>query len=138
MQPRILIVDTESSTADKLKQLLVAEGYLAEATSIAAGVCQMMQSQIYDLVLANPCIKDSEGNDVMSLCRIVDPTLPVLHLVAFLGQKPGTPGAAANLRNAIAKPVRRDDLLAAIERVLESSRLQRESRELRGRLGIGP
>jgi DNA-binding NtrC family response regulator len=98
----------------------------------------MMQSQIYDLVLANPCIKDSEGNDVMSLCRIVDPTLPVLHLVAFLGQKPGTPGAAANLRNAIAKPVRRDDLLAAIERVLESSRLQRESRELRGRLGIGP
>lgn len=137
MQARILIVDSEPAIGSKLQQLLAASGYAAENVDSVTFARQRLQTQIFDVVLADPRVKDEQGLDVPGLCQRLDPGLPVLLMVAFMTYSTATPDAG-RLRNTVARPARRDDLLAAIERALESSRLQRESRQLRERLGIGP
>jgi DNA-binding NtrC family response regulator len=71
---------------------------------------------------------------MLAACREIDPAIAVLILTAY-----GTVEAAARAfrlgaKDFLAKPVRRDDLLAALHRALEASRVARASRAARQRL----
>ena len=76
---------------------------------------------------------DTSGMDVLARCREIDPAIATFILTAY-----GTVDAVAGAfklgaKDFLAKPIRRDDLLAAISRALDSSRLAREARTLQER-----
>jgi DNA-binding NtrC family response regulator len=127
---RILIIDDEGGVAESLRQMLLFEGYSVETAGGAAEAQAWLARGFFDVALIDLQMPAVNGLEMLEICRRIDPTLPALILTAY-----GTVEAAARAlrlgaKDFLAKPVRRDDLLAAVHRALDASRLSREARAL--------
>jgi DNA-binding NtrC family response regulator len=125
---RILIIDDERGVAESLARVLRFEGYAVDVATTAAEAQAYLARDLYDAALIDLRMPEVSGIDVLDLCRRADPAIAALMLTAY-----GTVEAAARAfklgaKDFLAKPVRREDLLAAVQRALDASRLLRAAR----------
>ena len=86
--PRILIADDQADVLAALSLLLKGERFQIESASSPEGVLRAIDSQELDVVLidlnyARDTTSGSEGLDLLSRIRAVDPTLPVVVMTAW-------------------------------------------------------
>jgi len=130
---RILIVDADREVAASIRALLRFEGYLVDVAGCWAEAEALLSKTLYDVALLDLCPSDASGVDVLARCREIDPAIAVLILTAYGTVDTVAKAFKLGAKDFLAKPVRREELLAAVERALDTSQLTREARSLRER-----
>ena len=141
--PRILIADDQADVVAALSLLLKGERFQIESASSPAGVLRAIDVQEFDVVLidlnyARDTTSGSEGLDLLSKIRAVDPSLPVVVMTAWGSVDLAVEAMRRGARDFIQKPWDNARLLAVLRTQVElaqalrrGSRLEAENIALR-------
>jgi diguanylate cyclase (GGDEF)-like protein/putative nucleotidyltransferase with HDIG domain len=135
-QGRILLVDDEPSVLEVLTGLLTNAGYTVDAESSAQAAFRRLETSVgvYDVVVTDLHMPDMDGFQILDRVRMTDSlVIPIV----LTGQATKD-AAVASLRHGafefIEKPLRKDELLAVVERARDHRRLRLENDRYRMRL----
>jgi DNA-binding NtrC family response regulator len=133
--PRILIADDQPDVLAALRLLLKGEDYDITTASSPAGVLKIVERQELDFVLidlnyARDTTSGSEGLDLLSRLRAIDPTLPVVVMTAWGSVDVAVEAMRRGARDFIQKPWDNARLLAVLRTQLELAQALRRSQRL--------
>src|SRR5215471_13513429 len=133
--PRILIADDQPDVITALRLLLKGEDYdITPATSPAAAM-KVIEKQELDLVLIDlnytrDTTSGSEGMELLSRIRAIDPTLPVVVMTAWGSVDIAVEAMRRGARDFIQKPWENARLLAVLQTQIELAQALRRSQRL--------
>lgn len=133
--PRILIADDQADVLAALSLLLKGERFQIESASSPAGVLRAVDMQEFDVVLidlnyARDTTSGSEGLDLLSKLRAVDPSLPVVVMTAWGSVDLAVEAMRRGARDFIQKPWDNARLLAVLRTQVELAEALRRGRKL--------
>lgn len=128
--PSILIVEDEKVIRRALRRLLERHNYsVAEAESIMDAE-KNHQLDNFDLIISDLRLPGAPGTALMSRY----PDVPILIMTSYASIKSAVDAMQQGAADYIAKPFEHDELLHAIGRILEKTRLQRQNAALKSDL----
>jgi DNA-binding NtrC family response regulator len=131
---RILIVEDEKLIRMTLRELLEAEGFrVAEADTGTAGL-EYLRTEEVDLVLLDYKLPDIDGIEVLRQIRPLSPETAIVLVTAHSSIGSAVEAIKLGAYDYLDKPIDQDHLLATIAKALETTRLRREVKRLRGEL----
>src|SRR5882724_10909713 len=133
--PRILIADDQADVLAALRLLLKSEPFEIQTASSPAGVLKAVDSQELDVILidlnyARDTTSGSEGLDLLTRIRGVDPTLPVVVMTAWGSVDLAVQAMRRGARDFIQKPWENARVIAIVNTQLELGRALRTARKL--------
>ena len=131
---KILIVEDEKLIRMTLRELLEEEGYeVLEAEDGASGLRQMRQEEV-DLVLLDYRLPDADGIEILRQVRTLSPETAAILITAHSSVGSVVEAIKLGAYDYLDKPINQDHLLSTIVKALETTRLRREVKRLRGEL----
>jgi DNA-binding NtrC family response regulator len=127
----ILIVDDEQEIRESLEQLLRLEGYKAESAPTAEEGLKKVEGGIFDLVLLDINLPDSNGLDILKSIKSENPQTAVIMITAYDSSQKAFQASKGGAESYITKPWDNDRLLLEIHNLLDRSRLQLENVQLK-------
>lgn len=133
--PRILVADDQADVLAALRLLVKAEGFAIETASSPSGVLKAIDSQELDVVLidlnyARDTTSGSEGLDLLTKIRSIDPTLPVVVMTAWGSVDLAVEAMRRGARDFIQKPWDNARLLAVLRTQVELAEALRKGKRL--------
>jgi DNA-binding NtrC family response regulator len=133
--PRILIADDQADVLAALSLLLKGERFQIESASSPAGVLRAIDTQEFDVILidlnyARDTTSGSEGLDLLSKIRAVDPSLPVVVMTAWGSVDLAVEAMRRGARDFIQKPWDNARLLAVLRTQVELAQALRRGKKL--------
>ncbi|UCG13879.1 MAG: sigma-54-dependent Fis family transcriptional regulator, partial [Deltaproteobacteria bacterium] len=130
---KILVVDDEQGARDALKVIL-EDDY--DVTSAANGLEAIALCKIsnYDLVFLDVSMPEMDGLETLRSLQAVDEPMDVVMISAFDKAEKAVQSIKLGAYDYITKPFEPDDILSAVDRVLEKQTLQREVSYLRSEM----
>ncbi len=133
--PRILIADDQADVLAALSLLLKGERFQIQSASSPAGVLRAIDGEEFDVVLidlnyARDTTSGSEGLDLLSKIRAVDPSLPVVVMTAWGSVDLAVEAMRRGARDFIQKPWDNARLLAVLRTQVELAEALRRGRRL--------
>src|SRR5688572_23500536 len=126
----ILVVDDEALIRWSLAEHLKSEGYdVLEAENGAAALEQL--SHGVDLVLLDYKLPDTDGVSVLRKIKEFDQDILVILLTAYASVETAVEAMKLGAYHFANKPFNLDEIVAVVERALETTRLRREVRQYR-------
>jgi CheY-like chemotaxis protein len=117
----LLLIDDEVVVRQTLGELLRAVGHaVVEADSGPSGL-KALETHAIDCVLTDLGMPEMTGWEVARLAKASHPALPVLLLTGWGESPAASPPAEGLVDRILGKPVRLEELLAAIQAVTTSS-----------------
>ena len=136
MKPVVLLVDDEDTIRLFLEKTLRDEGYEALTASTGAEALELTRSELPDLILLDLKLPDINGIEVLQRVKEEVPEVSVIMLTAFGDIETAVSAIKKGAFDFVSKPVNLEQLLLAVEKGLESQKLNRELFQLRRRLKI--
>jgi len=131
---QIMIVEDEKLIRMTLRELLEEEGYrVIEAEDGASGLRRLRQEEV-DLVLLDYRLPDVDGIEVLRQMRMLSPETAVILVTAHSNVGSVVEAIKLGAYDYLDKPINQDHLLSTIVQALETTRLRREVKRLRGEL----
>lgn len=132
---RILVIDDEVNARTALAEILRDEGYgLAVAADAFKGLAKLKEFEP-DLVLTDLKMPGMDGLELMGKVFEHDPDVGVVIMTAFGAVTSAVEAMRAGAADYLTKPLNVDALLVVVARTLERTKLRRETKQLRQRLG---
>ena len=129
-QPTILVVDDEALIRWSLTERLNSEGYeVLEAESGGAALEKLPEG--VDLVLLDYKLPDTDGVSVLRQIKEFNQDILVIMLTAFASVGTAVEAMKLGAYHFANKPFNLDEVVATVERALETTRLRREVRQYR-------
>src|SRR5579871_2665837 len=128
---RILVIDDESEIRESLATLLELEGYNVELAVNATDGLRKVESGSYDLILLDLMMPDRSGMEVLKDVRERDVETPVFMITAYGSVEVAVDALKAGANDYFSKPWDNEKLLIEIDRMIASSRLERENVQLK-------
>jgi DNA-binding NtrC family response regulator len=133
--PRILIADDQADVLAALSLLLKGERYQIESAASPEGVLKSIDTHEFDVVLidlnyARDTTSGSEGLDLLTRIRAVDPSLPVVVMTAWGSVDLAVEAMRRGARDFIQKPWDNARLLAVLRTQVELGQALRRGRKL--------
>ncbi|MDQ3170443.1 MAG: response regulator, partial [Acidobacteriota bacterium] len=126
----ILIVDDEPLVRWSLRERLLREDYAVVEAGTAAEALD--EAPGTDLVLLDYRLPDGDGFSVLKRLRELDPDALVIMLTAFSTVQGAVEAMKLGAYHYANKPFNVDEVAMLVEKALETSRLRREVKALRG------
>jgi two-component system, NtrC family, response regulator HydG len=111
---RILLVEDDEEVGRLLEHVLIAALYEVDRTYAVAGACSHLESHSYDLVIADGRLPDGTGMDIAKVAA--GKGTKVLIITGYAFQYP-----ELRRHEFLLKPVRPDELLSEVARLLGST-----------------
>ncbi len=127
----ILIVDDEQEIRESLEQLLGYEGYRVESASTGTQGLKKAEDKLFDLVLLDVSLPDSNGIDVLKSLKRESPDVAVIMITAYDSSQTAFQASREGAESYVTKPWDNSKLLLEIRNLLDRSRLQVENTQLR-------
>jgi len=135
MTIRVLIVEDEELIRWSLRQKLDARGYRVAEAADGKSARKAIDAGAYDLILLDYKLPDVTGLDVLRYYREHEGDAVVIMMTAYSSIESAVEAIKLGAFDYVPKPFQMDELLFTIDKALETTRLRREVRELRRRLG---
>ena len=123
---RIIVIDDEEKLRNKLKILLLSEGYEVSTAGNGREGIEKLNQEAFDLVITDIVMPEVDGYEVM---RFVKENIPKLIVIVVTGHTSEESAAEAIKRGAydyIIKPFDFEVLKAVVKRALEEGKLKNE------------
>jgi DNA-binding NtrC family response regulator len=127
----VLIVDDEELVRWSLRERFVRDGYKVVEAGTAGGAIEHL-TPATDLVLLDNRLPDGNGLTTLQRIKEIAPDIPVILMTAFSTVENAVEAMKHGAYHYLNKPFNLDDVSAMVENALETSRLRREVRLLRG------
>jgi CheY-like chemotaxis protein len=111
--PRILLVDDDVDLRFIIEHMLIDAGYRVDATGSMSGAIELLQSQPYDLVIADGKLPDGTGFDIADRAGKLS-----IKAVILTGYALSLPGEIRERYEILLKPMHSQELVAAVEKAL--------------------
>lgn len=128
----LLILEDNPDLAVSMRDLLAANGYDATATTSVRAAERIVSERFFDLLVLDERIDGSRltGTEFFVDCRRRRPGLGAILVTGHATVAGAVHAMHAGILDLLQKPVDRADLLAAVDRALQKSLLDREVRYL--------
>ncbi len=123
---RILIVDDEKLVRWSLVEDLGKEGYQADAAADGAEAIAKCEAELYDIVLLDIRLPDSNGIEVLQKLKRLDPHVIVMMMTAYGDVETAVEAMKAGAHDYIGKPFNLAEIRTRVERAFENIRLKEE------------
>jgi DNA-binding NtrC family response regulator len=127
----VLIIDDEQEIRESLEQLLGYEGYRVESATTGSQGLKKVEDRLYDLVMLDVSLPDSNGIDILKSIKRDSPDAAVMMITAYDSSQTAFKASREGAESYVTKPWDNDKLLLEIRNLLERSRLQLENTQLR-------
>src|SRR5712692_4777872 len=133
--PKILIADDQADVLAALRLLLKAERFQIETAASPVGVLGAIDSQEFDVILidlnyARDTTSGSEGLDLLTRIRAVDPALPIVVMTAWGSVDLAVEAMRRGARDFIQKPWDNARLLTVLRTQVELAEALRRGERL--------
>ena len=130
-QANLLIVDDEELVRWSLRERLRKDGYTVLESGTVASAMEKLTPAV-DLVLLDQRLPDGDGLTLLRQIKESSPDTLVILMTAFSTVENAVAAMKHGAYHYLNKPFNLDDVSAVVEKALETSRLRREVRMLRG------
>jgi len=130
-QATLLIVDDEELVRWSLRERLRKDGYTVLESGTVASAMEKLTPAV-DLVLLDQRLPDGDGLTLLRQIKESSPDTLVILMTAFSTVENAVAAMKHGAYHYLNKPFNLDDVSAVVEKALETSRLRREVRMLRG------
>jgi two-component system response regulator HydG len=131
---RILVVDDEPEHRDSLRRIFQRAGYAVETAEDGESALETLQNEPFQIVLTDLVMPRMDGMALLKAARATQPEADVILMTAYGTVENAVAAMREGAYDFITKPVRRGELLAAVERCLEKQALVVENRSLKAEL----
>ena len=128
-KPTILVVDDEALIRWSLSERLKSEGYEVLEAETGADALEKLPEGI-DLVLLDYKLPDTDGVSVLRKIKEFDQDILVILLTAYASVETAVEAMKLGAFHFANKPFNLDEVVATVERALETTRLRREVRQV--------
>jgi DNA-binding NtrC family response regulator len=126
---RLLVVDDEPEIRSGLTRILSLEGYFADEAASGKEALRLLQQSPYDLMLLDLQLPELSGLQVMQQSQQIWPDLLVIILTGHATLESAITAAKSDeVADYLLKPVRNDEILAAVHRAL-NKKMERASQQ---------
>jgi len=122
---KILVVDDESSVLSAFQDLLVSGGHQVATARKAEAALDLLSSDPFDLVVMDICLLGMDGLEALRRIKQLDSAMPVIVMTGHGTMETAIAATKLGAFDYHLKPFDTAEMLAAIEKALESSRLTR-------------
>src|ERR1700689_948531 len=131
----ILIVDDEPNTLASLSRAFRLEGHEATVCDNAAKALELATTQPFDLILSDVVMPGKDGLALLEDMKAQGVVTPVVMMSGQAHIEMAVRATRLGALDFLEKPISTDKLLLTVENALKLGRLERENRDLAGRLG---
>lgn len=132
---QLLIVDDEANTLASLSRAFRLAGHDATVCDNAPRALELAKSQPFDLIFSDVVMPGKDGLALLEELRGQGVTVPVVMMSGQAHIEMAVRATRLGALDFLEKPISTDKLLLTVDNVLKVSRLERENRQLRQRLG---
>jgi two-component system, NtrC family, response regulator HydG len=129
---RVLVVDDDPEVVRLLDQDLVASGFTVFPASSGAAGLRLLRETPVDAVVTDLRMPDIDGMEIVRAAAESQPDAKVIIITAFATIASAIDAVKQGAFDYVSKPFEIEELVLALERALEDSRLRQENRSLRG------
>ncbi|HVM94336.1 MAG TPA: sigma-54 dependent transcriptional regulator [Terriglobales bacterium] len=131
----LLIVDDEPNTLASLSRAFRLEGHEATVCDNGAKALELAASQPFDLILSDVVMPGKDGLALLEEMKAQGVATPVVMMSGQAHIEMAVRATRLGALDFLEKPISTDKLLLTVENVLKLGRLERQNRDLQGRLG---
>jgi DNA-binding NtrC family response regulator len=128
----VLVVDDDPEVVRLLEQDLTACGFTVVPASSGADAVRSLREVPLDAVVTDLRMPDVDGLEIVRVAAETQPDTKVIIITAFATIASAIDAVKQGAFDYVSKPFEIEELVLALERALEDSRLRRENRSLRG------
>jgi DNA-binding NtrC family response regulator len=130
----ILIVDDEESVRDSLYNWFIEDGYHVECAESAMTALKMLESESYDIILADIKMPGMDGLEMLKRIKILKPDSIVIVMTAFATVDTAVQALKDGAFDYVTKPFDPDDLSHLIRNASKQIVLAEENESLKSRV----
>jgi len=131
---QILVVDDERSMRELLEYMLSREGYVIALAENGSKAVEMVQKNIYDLVLCDIRLGDITGLDVLRAAKQKNPGTVVIMISAYATTETAVEAMNEGAYDYVPKPFDSDELKLTIANALERKTLAADREKIEAEL----
>ncbi len=131
---RVLVVDDEEVLAATLQEFLVGEGFEVECATDAPGTIERLTRFEPDLMLCDVQLPGLDGLELLDRVLTLRPETMAVMITAYATVENAVTAFRRGAQDYLMKPVRFDELLAKLDRLMAVRRLVLENQALRRQL----
>jgi two-component system nitrogen regulation response regulator NtrX len=129
---RILVIDDEASIRDSLRMILEYDGYQCLLAATGEQGLELVRQEGPDLVFLDIKMPGMDGLEVLRQIKTVDESLPVVMISGHGTVATAVESTKLGAIDFIEKPLSSERVALTIRNAINTSRLERENRRLRG------
>ena len=129
-QGRILLVEDEEDFAFGLRLMLRKVGFEFAWVASLAEARDEIEASAWDLILLDLSLPDGEGVETLKAIQSFQPGCPIVVLTGLNDAELAVQALRIGATNYLTKPIRREDLLHAIDDTLSQSKIHRKLEQL--------
>ncbi|HYD50065.1 MAG TPA: sigma-54 dependent transcriptional regulator [Terriglobales bacterium] len=127
----LLVVDDNPDNRHLLKVMLQNEGYTVHTAESGAAALDLYREHSIELSLVDLQMPEMDGIALLQRLRAIDPHAPVIVVTSFGSIEKAVAAMKAGALDFVTRPLRREVLLALVEKGLAMGQLVAENRRLR-------
>ncbi len=131
-KPQILIVDDDTALLQALPQTLSLRfiGVQADTSDSAQGALELIQEHDYDVIISDIKMPGMDGLALLAKIQELRPETPTLLITGHGEHQLAIQALRGGAYDYIQKPIDRDDLVASLQRAIQTHQLRRQVKAL--------
>ncbi len=130
----LLLVDDDRWLLESMADWLRSEGFRVHTASRIADAKRALNEHPVELVLCDIRLEDADGMELLRWAKRKHADTPMLMMTGYAGPEAGSEAIAAGAIDLLTKPLIDQELLMAIGRAIDQTRIAAENEQLKSQL----
>lgn len=127
MAERLLIVEDEETLRASLKRVFSKDGYQAEAVESAEAALEMLEKDIYDIIITDIILPGIDGIELLKRIKEKFPDQIVIIITAYASLETAVEALRAGAYDYVIKPIIHEELKQIVKNALKQNALRTEN-----------